>query len=172
MNGSDAKQAAGRRLLIGWLAVALACAPGGEAAAAVSAGMPSAGAESAAESAGRAPEPAQLFDVSRGEVIRTAPNTPELRRVAASWIASIRGVWGGLRPEPRSGYIVKVPFEPPLFTDSVWYRGEVKELYAMWDPKAPGDTRLLLLGRDGSVRVFVIGANVGPYVERFRTEGR
>ncbi|TMV46397.1 hypothetical protein FE783_25855 [Paenibacillus mesophilus] len=112
--------------------------------------------------------PVQLFDVSRGEVIRTAANSPVFRRMGETWIASIRGAWGGFRLDPTSGFVLKVPLDPPLNVNNGWYRGEVAELYVMWDPAAPHDTRLMLMGRVGNPRMFVIGAEAGSFVEQFR----
>ncbi|MDF2714406.1 MAG: hypothetical protein K0R28_1331 [Paenibacillus sp.] len=112
--------------------------------------------------------PVQLFDVVRGQVIRSLPNSPVFRRAGESWIASIRGAWGGFRLDPTSGYVLKVPLEPPLNVNNGWYRGEVTELYVMWDPATPHDTRLMLLGRGGSPRMFTIGAEAGAFVEQLR----
>lgn len=112
--------------------------------------------------------PVQLFDVVRGKVIRSLPNSPVFRSTGESWIASIRGAWGGFRLDPTSGYVLKVPFEPPLNVNNGWYRGEVTELYVMWDPATPHDTRLMLMGRGGSPRMFTIGAEAEAFVEQLR----
>lgn len=112
--------------------------------------------------------PVQLFDVVRGEVIRDLPNSAVYRHKAEAWIASIRGAWGGFRLDPTSGYVLKVPLEPPLNVNNGWYRGEVTELYVMWDPAAPHDTRLMLMGRGVSPRIFVVGAEAGAFVESVR----
>ncbi|MEF3306469.1 hypothetical protein [Paenibacillus sp. GYB003] len=110
----------------------------------------------------------QLFDVAQGRVIRSVPNSMSFRRLGESWIASIRSAWGGFRLDPESGYVLKVPFEPVVRVSNNWYRGEVRELFIMWDPKAPHDTRMMLTGAGGSPRMFIIKADAGSFVERFK----
>lgn len=110
----------------------------------------------------------QLFDVAQGRVVRSAPNSMAFRRLGESWIASIRSAWGGFRLDPESGYVLKIPFEPAVPVSNGWYRGEVRELYIMWDPAKPHDTRMMLLGRDGNPRVFYLKADAGAFVEKFK----
>lgn len=110
----------------------------------------------------------QLFDVVQGRVIRTAPNSLAFRRLGESWIASIRGAWQGFRLDPESGYILKIPFEPAVRVNSGWYRGEVRELYVMWDPLTPHDTRMMLMGPEGKPRMFYVKSDAGSFVEKFK----
>lgn len=114
------------------------------------------------------PPKVELFDVGRGRVIRAAPNSFAYRRLGESWIASIESAWGGFRLDPESGYVLKIPFDPPVLADSRWFKGQVSELYLMWDPLNPHATRMMLIGSGSSPRVFLLKADAGAFVERFK----
>lgn len=111
---------------------------------------------------------AELFDVSRGKVVLYIPVTVDLRHAAESWLAEIRGIAVGLRLLPDRGYIIKIPFRPPMESSSVHFRGSVRELYLMWDPSSQSVySKILLLEPDGSPRVFLLSTDIGPYKERW-----
>jgi len=116
---------------------------------------------------------AELFDVSRGEVALSVPATADLCRAAESWIADVRGLATSLHLLPKRGYIIRIRCRPPLETNISLFDGPITELYLMWDPSSKSAvSKLLLLELDGRPKVFLLGADIGPFMERWLREAR
>ncbi|MNR20798.1 hypothetical protein D3C85_1376610 [compost metagenome] len=75
-----------------------------------------------------ASEGAEVFDIRKGEIIRTLPNSNELQTQVKEWLSSITGPLESLEVEPRNGIAIKIPLTPPYSISTKWITGTVTEV--------------------------------------------
>lgn len=66
----------------------------------------------------RSYENIEIFDISRGNVIKELPSDNIIQREARSLVDSISGVCSKFNPIPDRGYMVKIPLECPYLPES------------------------------------------------------
>ncbi|MCX7747835.1 MAG: hypothetical protein N2645_13245 [Clostridia bacterium] len=81
----------------------------------------------------------EIFDITRGTVIKEVLPSPAIQKEAEKYLHAITGIYARFRALPDTGYIVKIPFSPPLTTESPWPQNDhihsVNELYILFPPK-------------------------------------
>ena len=60
----------------------------------------------------------EIFDVSKGEVIKKIPLSDEIQKAATGYLDRISSVYGKFKPFPDDGYIVKIPLTPSVKVQS------------------------------------------------------
>jgi len=75
-----------------------------------------------------ATEGAEVFDIIKGEVVATIPNSDLLQNQVKSLLSSVVGVAGVFRIEPNDGIAIKVKLAPPYRVRNQWITGTVKEV--------------------------------------------
>jgi len=62
----------------------------------------------------------EIFDISKGEVIKTIQSNPVIQKEAEKYLKSITGMYAKVKAFPESGYIIRVPLEPPVKVQGQW----------------------------------------------------
>jgi hypothetical protein len=71
---------------------------------------------------------AEVFDIQKGDVVKTIKNTASLQREVEKWLSSIVGHVGSLKIEPDNGIAIKIELAPPLKVNNQWLIGTVTEV--------------------------------------------
>lgn len=56
----------------------------------------------------------EVFDISKGEVVIREPMSAEIKNEVTNYLKSIKSLYTKVIPFPEKGYVIRVPFEPPL----------------------------------------------------------
>ncbi|MFC5447400.1 hypothetical protein [Paenibacillus aestuarii] len=75
-----------------------------------------------------ASEGAEVFDIQKGEVVRSIPNSNALQKQAKELLASAVGFAGSLRIEPSDGIAIRIPLTPPQKLPNRFVSGTVTEV--------------------------------------------
>ncbi|HOV27392.1 MAG TPA: hypothetical protein PK566_13685 [Pseudobacteroides sp.] len=62
----------------------------------------------------------EIFDISKGEVIREMETSSVIQKEAENYLKNIDGMFVKANAIPEKGYIIKVAFEPPAKVDNKW----------------------------------------------------
>jgi len=106
----------------------------------------------------------EIFDIEKGRVIKRVKVSFVLQTEAIKYLDSITGVYVKASAFPKSGYIIRIPFEVRVEIHNKWFDGLLKEVFVIFtgdeepyllmldDKNRPlfykfsGDTRALLKG--------------------------
>ncbi|MDP4092868.1 MAG: hypothetical protein Q8920_05855 [Bacillota bacterium] len=67
----------------------------------------------------------EIYDINKNEVVKTIAATSEIQSKAERYLKGIAGIYSKLSPVPDSGYMVKIPLEPPVELQNQWLSGNV-----------------------------------------------
>lgn len=70
----------------------------------------------------------EVFDIQKGEVVKTIEHLASLQNEVGKWLSSIAGPVGSLHIEPANGIGIKIELAPPLKIDNQWLKGTVTEV--------------------------------------------
>ncbi|MCX7773192.1 MAG: hypothetical protein N2376_08800 [Clostridia bacterium] len=56
----------------------------------------------------------EVFDIAKGEVIRRTPLSLDLQNEVLTYVKSIKSLYTKAVPFPQKGYVIRVPFDPPV----------------------------------------------------------
>ncbi|MBP1931231.1 hypothetical protein [Ammoniphilus resinae] len=76
----------------------------------------------------------EVFDVSRGKVVKHIVNTPQVQQEIKNMVYTITGMVSDLKIEPNDGYLVKIPMEPPVMIKNQWMDLYAEELILFLSP--------------------------------------
>jgi hypothetical protein len=76
----------------------------------------------------KATEGAEVFDIRKGEVVLTIPNSNSLQNQVKGWLSSASGIAGSFRIEPNDGIAIKIQLTPPFKVQNKWITGTVTEV--------------------------------------------
>jgi len=65
----------------------------------------------------------EIFDISKGEVIREVETSSVIQKEAENYLKNINGMFVKANAIPDKGYIIRVAFEPPAKVDNKWLDG-------------------------------------------------
>jgi hypothetical protein len=99
---------------------------------------------------------AEVFDIKKGEVIQTIPNSNTLQNQARHWISSISGVAGSFKIEPTEGIAIKIPLTPPYNVTNNWIKGTVTEVVMFVGKSTTYYPTLLVFTKDNHFVAFHI----------------
>lgn len=101
---------------------------------------------------------AEVFDINKGEIILTIPNSNSLQNHVKEWLASVKGTVGSLNIEPRDGIAIKIPLTPPYKITTDWITGIVTEVVMFISPsKTYFPTLLIFTKENGFIAVHFKG---------------
>lgn len=75
---------------------------------------------------------AELFDVEKGDVIKTFEADEFLQKTAETYIYSINGMYIKVNAFPSKGKILKIPLSKPIYNENIWYKGKIDVLYIIF----------------------------------------
>ncbi|MBD0384105.1 hypothetical protein [Paenibacillus sedimenti] len=75
-----------------------------------------------------ATEGAEVFDIRKGDIVLTIPNSNLLQNQVKEWLSSASGIAGSFRIEPSDGIAIKIPLTPPCKIRNKWISGTVTEV--------------------------------------------
>jgi hypothetical protein len=59
----------------------------------------------------------ELFDISKGEVIKRMPLTSDIQNEVVNYVKTIKSLYTKVVPFPKKGYVIRIPFERPIKTN-------------------------------------------------------
>lgn len=94
----------------------------------------------------------EIFDISKGEVIKKVQSNPEIQKEARSYLEGITGMYIKVKAFPDKGYIIRIPIEPPFEAKNQWLNdygiNSVEEVFILF----PEEGMPYLLVLDGKYR--------------------
>jgi hypothetical protein len=96
----------------------------------------------------QAAEGAEVFDIAKGEVVRTIENSSSLQDLVKGWLSSAGELAGSLNIEPSDGIAIKVPLTPPYPLQKEWIMGTVTEVVLFIGRSPKYEPTLLILTRE------------------------
>jgi hypothetical protein len=99
----------------------------------------------------RAFDGAEVFDIQKGEVIKTIKNSANLQSEVEKWLSSITGSVGSFKIEPDNGIGLKIELAPPVKVKNQWITGTVTEVVLFISEKETYYPTLLILTKENSV---------------------
>ncbi|MCX7710180.1 MAG: hypothetical protein N2484_10060 [Clostridia bacterium] len=110
----------------------------------------------------------EIFDISKGEVIKTEAVNPSIRKEAEKYLNSITGMFVKVKAIPEKGYILRIPLEPPVEVKSHWLAdygiNSVEELFVLLPEQ--GTPYLLVLDDQSRPYFYNFDGNIEPLLER------
>jgi len=96
----------------------------------------------------------EIFDISKGEVIkRVNPNT-SIQKVATSYINGVSGIYVKVNAFPDKGYIIRIPLNPSVNVQTHWFNDDninsIEEVFVL----LPEQGKPFLLVLDKKSRPF------------------
>ncbi|HHV60141.1 MAG TPA: hypothetical protein GXX49_07640 [Clostridiaceae bacterium] len=55
----------------------------------------------------------EIFDIVKGEVVKTSAVTPDIKSLAISYLNNLKNLYVKVNAFPDKGYIIKIPIDPP-----------------------------------------------------------
>lgn len=59
----------------------------------------------------------EVFDITKGEVIFSEPCSLDIQNEVFNYVKTIKSLYTKVMPFPDKGYVIRVPFDPPMKTD-------------------------------------------------------
>lgn len=59
----------------------------------------------------------EVFDIAKGEVIRSEPSNIDIQNEVFNYVKSIKSLYTKVMPFPDKGYVIRVPFDTPMKVD-------------------------------------------------------
>jgi hypothetical protein len=106
---------------------------------------------SSAPQSAKAAEGAEVFDIAKGEVVRTIENSSSLQDLVKGWLSSAGELAGSLNIEPGDGIAIKVPMTPPYPLQKEWIMGTVTEVVLFIGRSPKYEPTLLVLTRENQM---------------------
>jgi len=100
-----------------------------------------------------------VFDVRRESVAKTFPLTPRLSRWVVDALDDSPSAYGGYALDPKSGWIVRVPFAAPATARSPLYDDRIKLTYLFLEP---GKSVKALIFYETSRKISIAELRVAP----------
>ncbi|MDP5273860.1 hypothetical protein [Chengkuizengella axinellae] len=62
----------------------------------------------------------EIFDISKNEVIKRVDTNSNLYQDASRFLEGITGIYVGISPIPKEGYMIKIPLDPEILVKNQW----------------------------------------------------
>jgi len=93
----------------------------------------------------------QIFDISKGKVVKKLKTTDAVQKQAEQIINSITGLYAKVQPFPEKGYIVRIPVNPALKVRNQFINATIDKIYVIFTKEEPPFVLIL----DSSDKPFV-----------------
>lgn len=113
-------------------------------------------------------EGAEVFDVQKGEVVKSIPHSETLQLEVLKWLNAITGGIGSLTIDPKEGTGLKVELAPPLNIHNRWVDGTVTQVVLFVSRQALYEPILLVFTRENGVTAVNIhcdGKSLGEWID-------
>lgn len=110
----------------------------------------------------------ELFDIEKGEVIKTPPTNDKIQVEVEKLIKDIDDVFKKIRPIPDKGYMIKIPLEPSFLLENQWLYAQVDEVIIIIPknekPIVPedNDPYLLIFDDENKAYFFTFKTKIDP----------
>lgn len=121
----------------------------------------------ASDTTGENTENIEIFDISEGKVIYQYKPNSIFQKEATRYLAAVTGMYTKLRVVPDSGYIVKVPLNPPVQASGKWLAASgltnIDKVYVIFPLQA--EPYLLILDKQSRPVCFHFSADTSTLKE-------
>ena len=109
----------------------------------------------------------EVFDMKKGEIVLTLPNSNSLQNQVKNLLSSsVSGIAGALRIEPSDGLAIKVPLTPPYIVRNKWITGTVTEVVIfVGKTQAYNPTMLVFTKENNFVAVYIKGDTLKTFLK-------
>ncbi len=109
----------------------------------------------------------EVFDIGRGEVISKTPLNKEIQNEVFNYVKAIKSLYTKVIPFPEKGYVIRVPFDPPMKVKSKYLNDVgIKTLSSVFiiisEKEAP---LLLVLDNQQRPYFYIFNASVQPLLD-------
>lgn len=105
----------------------------------------------------------QIFDISKGKVVKKLKTSPAFQDQAVQIISSITGLYAKVKPLPEKGYIVRVPVNPALKVQNQYINATIDKIYVIFTENEP--PFVLILDRSQKPFVYNFSWNTDELVK-------
>lgn len=64
----------------------------------------------------------EIFDITKGEVVRKVQPTSSIHKLAVSYLNGISGMYAKVKAFPDKGYIIRIPLRPAVEAQTHWLK--------------------------------------------------
>lgn len=107
---------------------------------------------------------AEVFDIQKGEVVKTINHSASLQKEVENWLSSIAGPVGSMRIEPINGIGIKIELAPPLKVENQWLNGTVTEVVLLLSQTETYYPTLLIFTKEHQVAAVNIQYDLGKFL--------
>ena len=100
----------------------------------------------------------EIFDIGKGEVIKSLSVNHLVYNEAIEYLKGITGMYPKVNALPGEGYIVRIPLEPSVFVKNQWIDETLNEIYVIF-PSKDESPYLLILDDKKRPLFFTFNAN-------------
>jgi hypothetical protein len=80
-------------------------------------------------------ESVEIFDITKGEVIKRVELNSDIQREAEKFLKGITGMYVKVKAFPDKGYIIKIPLKPSVIVKSQWLNDIVEKVFVIFPEK-------------------------------------
>ncbi|CAM3458388.1 hypothetical protein [Marinicrinis lubricantis] len=73
--------------------------------------------------------PVEVFDVTKGKVVKKIPYTPEIQKETISILKSIDGLVTSLKIDPKKGIALRIPVDPAVQLNHSFFKDQVSDAF-------------------------------------------
>ncbi|OCA81585.1 hypothetical protein A8F94_22205 [Bacillus sp. FJAT-27225] len=107
--------------------------------------------------------PVELFDINKGQVVKSVQSTAEIQQEASKFLQEITGVYQKINPIPKEGFMIKIPLSPPNKVENQWFKGDTDEVIVVFPSfEAPF---LMLFDNKNNVHIFTFKGDTSRLLE-------
>lgn len=111
----------------------------------------------------------EIFDISKGQVIKSLPTNHLVQNEAIEYLKGITGMYPKVNALPNEGYIIRIPLEPSVFIKNQWVNEVLNEIYVVF-PSKDDKPYLLILDDKNRPVFFVFNVNTDALLKNIDLE--
>ncbi|AUG58098.1 hypothetical protein [Acetivibrio saccincola] len=111
----------------------------------------------------------EIFDIDKGQVIKSLSVNNIVHNEAIEYLKSITGMYPKVNAIPNKGYIIRIPLEPSVFVKNKWIDGTLNEIYVIF-PSKEDSPYLLVLDDKQRPLFFNFNANTDTLLKNLDLE--
>ncbi|NOU66507.1 hypothetical protein GC096_20915 [Paenibacillus sp. LMG 31461] len=114
---------------------------------------------------------AEVFDILKGEITQTIPNSNSLQNQVKEWLSAITGIVESMHIEPSEGIAIKIPLTPPYKLTSNWMNGTVTEIVLFISTSETYYPTLLIFTKEnGFIGVHFESSSLRSFLQEYKID--
>jgi hypothetical protein len=109
----------------------------------------------------------ELFDIQKDTVTETVPHNSKIQKAATEYLNGINQNYVKVNPIPKSGYMVRIPLEPPIQVKNKWINELVDEVIIILTKE--DQPYLMIFDDENNPHFFYFKGNTETLSQTFNT---